>query len=200
VQYLSQQALVDDIELMFKNARHYNEENSLVYKDADTLERLLHSRVRTLAPIDDSSKNLQRRWPVLQLDFSLFCSKCEFVYYAHCVNFSHCCTRGDSAVIVHTAAAAAMLEVYYASFVWRRQLAHLGNCMQNSWCTFVSVYRHNNIHMTRFLTSSKIWSVFSFWIGAVFFYFVVDCVYIIVDSLLCNIFCSLDSKVWKGTV
>ena len=46
---------------MFKNARHYNEENSQVYKDADTLEHLLHSRVRTLAPIDDSSKTLQRR-------------------------------------------------------------------------------------------------------------------------------------------
>jgi len=61
VQYLSQQALVDDIELMFKNARHYNEENSQVYKDADTLERLLHSRVRTLAPIDDSSRTQQRR-------------------------------------------------------------------------------------------------------------------------------------------
>lgn len=58
---MSQQALVDDIELMFKNARHYNEENSQVYKDADTLERLLHSRVKTLAPIDDQSKNLQRR-------------------------------------------------------------------------------------------------------------------------------------------
>jgi len=53
--------LVDDIELMFKNARNYNEENSQVYKDADTLERLLHSRVRTLAPIDDSSKSQQRR-------------------------------------------------------------------------------------------------------------------------------------------
>jgi len=61
VQYLSQQALVDDIELMFKNARHYNEENSQVYKDADTLARLLHSRVRTLAPIDDLSKTQQRR-------------------------------------------------------------------------------------------------------------------------------------------
>jgi len=61
VQYLSQQALVDDIELMFKNARNYNEENSQVYKDADTLERLLHSRVRTLAPIDDSSRTQQRR-------------------------------------------------------------------------------------------------------------------------------------------
>jgi len=61
VQYSSQQALVDDIELMFKNARHYNEENSQVYKDADRLEHLLHSRVRTLAPIDDVSKNLHRR-------------------------------------------------------------------------------------------------------------------------------------------
>jgi len=61
VQYSSQQALVDDIELMFKNARHYNEESSQVYKDADALEHLLHNRVRTLAPIDDSSKSLQRR-------------------------------------------------------------------------------------------------------------------------------------------
>ena len=46
---------------MFKNARHYNEEKSQVYKDADTLEHQLHSRVRTLAPIDDQSKNQPRR-------------------------------------------------------------------------------------------------------------------------------------------
>ena len=54
LQYTSQQALVDDLELMFKNARHYNEETSLVYKDAETLERQLHSRLRTLLPLDDS--------------------------------------------------------------------------------------------------------------------------------------------------
>ena len=47
---------------MFKNARHYNEENSQVYKDADRLEHLLQSRVRTLAPIDDQTKNQSRRY------------------------------------------------------------------------------------------------------------------------------------------
>ena len=33
-----------------------------MYKDADRLEHLLHSRVRTLAPIDDSAKSTPRRY------------------------------------------------------------------------------------------------------------------------------------------
>ena len=52
-QYTSQQSLVSDFELMFKNARHYNEEKSQVYKDAETLERILHARLKTLPSIDD---------------------------------------------------------------------------------------------------------------------------------------------------
>jgi len=52
-QYTSQQSLVADLELMFKNARHYNEENSQVYKDAETLQRILHARLKALPAIDD---------------------------------------------------------------------------------------------------------------------------------------------------
>ena len=48
LQYSSLQSLVSDLELMFKNARHYNEEDSQIYKDAETLEQILFNRVRLL--------------------------------------------------------------------------------------------------------------------------------------------------------
>uniref|UniRef100_A0A0B7AIS6 Protein polybromo-1 n=1 Tax=Arion vulgaris TaxID=1028688 RepID=A0A0B7AIS6_9EUPU len=42
--YLTEQALLSDFELMFNNARHYNEEGSQVYQDANTLDRALRSK------------------------------------------------------------------------------------------------------------------------------------------------------------
>ena len=58
VQYQSQEALVADLELMFNNARHYNEESSQVYKDACTLERILMARVHSLPSLDGSPLGL----------------------------------------------------------------------------------------------------------------------------------------------
>ncbi len=60
-QYVSEAAMVADLELMFNNARHYNEENSQVYKDAQSLEKVLLSKLRSLPPLDPSTplgKNL----------------------------------------------------------------------------------------------------------------------------------------------
>lgn len=37
-----------DFELMFNNARHYNEEDSQVYKDADRLHRVLKAKWRAV--------------------------------------------------------------------------------------------------------------------------------------------------------
>jgi len=53
--YVSQQALVSDIELMFLNAKHYNEECSQVYKDTVLLEHVLGSRLKSLPSLDDQS-------------------------------------------------------------------------------------------------------------------------------------------------
>uniref|UniRef100_A0A8D3E6I9 Protein polybromo-1 n=1 Tax=Scophthalmus maximus TaxID=52904 RepID=A0A8D3E6I9_SCOMX len=42
--YATEQALLDDMKLMFRNARHYNEEGSQVYNDADVLEKILKDK------------------------------------------------------------------------------------------------------------------------------------------------------------
>ncbi|XP_070707764.1 polybromo 1, like isoform X2 [Pempheris klunzingeri] len=48
--YSTEEALMDDMKLMFRNARHYNEEGSQVYNDADILEKILKDKRRELGP------------------------------------------------------------------------------------------------------------------------------------------------------
>ena len=45
-----------DFDLMFKNARHYNEEGSLVYSDAVTLEKALKAKWRAVCHQADPKK------------------------------------------------------------------------------------------------------------------------------------------------
>ncbi|XP_035825265.1 protein polybromo-1 isoform X1 [Aplysia californica] len=47
--YPSEQALLADFELMFNNARHYNEEGSQLYQDANTLDRVLRTKWKTIS-------------------------------------------------------------------------------------------------------------------------------------------------------
>uniref|UniRef100_A0A3Q3G5U8 Protein polybromo-1 n=1 Tax=Labrus bergylta TaxID=56723 RepID=A0A3Q3G5U8_9LABR len=51
--YTSEDALMDDMKLMFRNARHYNEEGSQVYNDADILEKILKDKRKELGPQPD---------------------------------------------------------------------------------------------------------------------------------------------------
>ncbi|XP_077458772.1 protein polybromo-1-like isoform X3 [Stigmatopora argus] len=46
--YATEDALMDDMKLMFRNARHYNEEGSRVYNDADILEKILKDKRKEL--------------------------------------------------------------------------------------------------------------------------------------------------------
>lgn len=48
--YNTEDALIDDMKLMFRNARHYNEEGSQVYNDADILEKILIDKRKELGP------------------------------------------------------------------------------------------------------------------------------------------------------
>ncbi|XP_074547684.1 polybromo 1, like isoform X2 [Halichoeres trimaculatus] len=48
--YATEEALMDDMRLMFRNARHYNEEGSQVYNDADILEKILKEKRKELGP------------------------------------------------------------------------------------------------------------------------------------------------------
>ncbi|XP_053083062.1 protein polybromo-1 isoform X2 [Pangasianodon hypophthalmus] len=48
--YANEDAMVEDMKLMFRNARHYNEEGSQVYNDANTLEKIMREKKRELGP------------------------------------------------------------------------------------------------------------------------------------------------------
>ncbi|XP_077458936.1 protein polybromo-1-like isoform X3 [Stigmatopora argus] len=53
--YTSEDAMVGDMKLMFRNARHYNEEGSQVFNDADVLEKIMTDRRRDLGPVTDDA-------------------------------------------------------------------------------------------------------------------------------------------------
>lgn len=44
---------------MFNNCRQYNEECSVIYDDANTLERVLMDKVRELGPLPDTGKSIK---------------------------------------------------------------------------------------------------------------------------------------------
>uniref|UniRef100_A0A4W4EDK0 Protein polybromo-1 n=1 Tax=Electrophorus electricus TaxID=8005 RepID=A0A4W4EDK0_ELEEL len=51
--YANEDIMVEDLKLMFRNARHYNEEGSQVYNDANTLEKIMREKRRELGPPPD---------------------------------------------------------------------------------------------------------------------------------------------------
>ncbi|KAL4655206.1 protein polybromo-1-like isoform X2 [Arapaima gigas] len=51
--YPSEELMMEDMKLMFRNARHYNEEGSQVYNDANTLEKILKDKRKELGPVPD---------------------------------------------------------------------------------------------------------------------------------------------------
>ena len=52
MQYTQEKDFVHDLEVMFENARTYNEEGSVVYNDANELEKVLKNKVKTLPPLE----------------------------------------------------------------------------------------------------------------------------------------------------
>ncbi|NP_001003535.2 polybromo 1, like [Danio rerio] len=48
--YNNEDALMEDMKLMFRNARHYNEEGSQVYNDANVLEKMVKDKQKELGP------------------------------------------------------------------------------------------------------------------------------------------------------
>ncbi|XP_060775398.1 polybromo 1, like isoform X2 [Neoarius graeffei] len=51
--YVSEEALMNDMKLMFRNARHYNEEGSQVYNDADILEKIVKEKQKEFGPLPE---------------------------------------------------------------------------------------------------------------------------------------------------
>ncbi|CAL8338803.1 unnamed protein product [Merluccius merluccius] len=74
--YASEDAMMDDMRLMFRNARHYNEEGSQVYNDADVLEKILKDRRRDLGPsIDDDDMMITPKLKIRKNSLTLRKSK-----------------------------------------------------------------------------------------------------------------------------
>ncbi|KAL0270693.1 UNVERIFIED_CONTAM: hypothetical protein PYX00_008011 [Menopon gallinae] len=53
--YTTEEQFVNDIRLMFSNCRKFNEENSVIYKDANSLEKILNEKLKELGPIGELS-------------------------------------------------------------------------------------------------------------------------------------------------
>ncbi|XP_068951631.1 protein polybromo-1 isoform X25 [Petaurus breviceps papuanus] len=51
--YAGEEAMMEDMKLMFRNARHYNEEGSQVYNDAHILEKMLRDKRKELGPLPE---------------------------------------------------------------------------------------------------------------------------------------------------
>ncbi|XP_068762906.1 protein polybromo-1 isoform X15 [Struthio camelus] len=51
--YAGEEAMIEDMKLMFRNARHYNEEGSQVYNDAHILEKTLKEKRKELGPLPE---------------------------------------------------------------------------------------------------------------------------------------------------
>ncbi|TRZ01822.1 hypothetical protein DNTS_026172 [Danionella cerebrum] len=54
--YPNEEAMMEDMKLMFRNARHYNEEGSQVYNDANILEKILREKRKDLGPPPDDDE------------------------------------------------------------------------------------------------------------------------------------------------
>ncbi|XP_062316377.1 protein polybromo-1 [Osmerus eperlanus] len=73
--YLSEDSMVEDLKLMFRNARHYNEEGSQVYNDADILEKLLKDKWRELGPLLDEDDMISPKLKIRKSSLTLKKSK-----------------------------------------------------------------------------------------------------------------------------
>ncbi|XP_043979166.1 protein polybromo-1-like isoform X6 [Gambusia affinis] len=73
--YMTEDAMVEDMKLMFRNARHYNEEGSQVYNDAAILEKIMEDRRRDLGPATDDDDIMSPKLKIRKSSLSLKKSK-----------------------------------------------------------------------------------------------------------------------------
>ncbi|XP_057702350.1 protein polybromo-1-like isoform X1 [Corythoichthys intestinalis] len=73
--YISEDAMVEDMKLMFRNARHYNEEGSQVFNDADVLEKIMMDRRRDLGPVIDEDAMVSSKMKIRKANMTLKKSK-----------------------------------------------------------------------------------------------------------------------------
>ncbi|KAF0034954.1 hypothetical protein F2P81_012712 [Scophthalmus maximus] len=73
--YMTEDSMVEDMKLMFRNARHYNEEGSQVYNDADILEKIMKDRRRDLGPANDDEDMMSPKLKIRKNSITLKKSK-----------------------------------------------------------------------------------------------------------------------------
>ncbi|XP_056294484.1 protein polybromo-1-like isoform X4 [Pseudoliparis swirei] len=73
--YMTEDAMVEEMKLMFRNARHYNEEGSQVYNDADILEKIMKDRRRDLGPVTDDDDIMSPKLKIRKNSITLKKSK-----------------------------------------------------------------------------------------------------------------------------
>ncbi|KAM3620772.1 uncharacterized protein V6R79_001794 [Siganus canaliculatus] len=73
--YMTEDAMVEDMKLMFRNARHYNEEGSQVYNDADILEKIMKDRRKDLGPVTDDDDMMSPKLKIRKNSITLKKSK-----------------------------------------------------------------------------------------------------------------------------
>lgn len=75
---------------MFNNCRQYNEEGSLIYEDANTLERVLMDKVKELGPLPDTSKSKSTAsTPTRNVGYVRLCKKVKkmFIHFFFSLHF-----------------------------------------------------------------------------------------------------------------
>ncbi|XP_077385261.1 protein polybromo-1-like isoform X8 [Festucalex cinctus] len=73
--YLTEDAMAEDMKLMFRNARHYNEEGSQVFNDADVLEKIMTDRRRDLGPVIDEDDTVSSKMKIRKTNMTVKKSK-----------------------------------------------------------------------------------------------------------------------------
>ncbi|KAF3856374.1 hypothetical protein F7725_017097 [Dissostichus mawsoni] len=73
--YMTEDAMVEEMKLMFRNARHYNEEGSRVYNDADVLEKIMKDRRKDLGPATDDDDMMSPKLKIRKNSITLKKSK-----------------------------------------------------------------------------------------------------------------------------
>ncbi|KAM4588811.1 protein polybromo-1-like isoform 5-T5 [Odontesthes bonariensis] len=73
--YMTEDSMVEAMKLMFRNARHYNEEGSQVYNDADILEKIMNDRRRDLGPATDDDDMMSPKLKIRKNSITLKKSK-----------------------------------------------------------------------------------------------------------------------------
>ncbi|XP_035008805.1 protein polybromo-1-like isoform X1 [Hippoglossus stenolepis] len=73
--YMTEDSMLEDMKLMFRNARHYNEEGSQVYNDADILEKIMKDRRKDLGPATDDDDMMSPKLKIRKNSITLKKSK-----------------------------------------------------------------------------------------------------------------------------